>query len=100
MKTLISISRKSCLCKSSADNLITSIDELLPIIQEIKYSGVELSAIRQPQLDCLSVTLQEGLELGSKVLASAHWNIYKNLQLPRKKEKLEKKVARFLNGPM
>ncbi|GKV04704.1 hypothetical protein SLEP1_g16821 [Rubroshorea leprosula] len=100
LKMLVSISRKSCRCKSSADNLITSIEELLPIIQEIKYSGVELSAIRQAQLDRLSETLREGLELGGKVLASARWNVYKNLQLARKMEKLEKKVAKFLNGPM
>ncbi|GLT92220.1 hypothetical protein SLE2022_100680 [Rubroshorea leprosula] len=100
IKTLITITRKSCLCKSSAENLISTIDELLPIIQEIKYSGVELPAIRQSQLDRLSETLRDGLELCNKVLSSARWNVYKNLQLARKMEKLEKKVARFLKGPM
>ncbi|XWS14649.1 hypothetical protein CRYUN_Cryun35bG0027400 [Craigia yunnanensis] len=100
LKQLITISRKSCLCKSSADNLITSIQELLPIIDEIKYSGVELPALRQSQLDRFSETLRGGLELARKVLASGRWNVYKNLQLARKMEKLEKQVARFVSGPM
>ncbi|KAL4282246.1 hypothetical protein GQ457_03G039260 [Hibiscus cannabinus] len=100
LKQLVAISRKSCLCKSSADSLITSIDELLPIINEIKYSGVELSAIRQSQLDRFSETLRGGLELARKVLASGRWNVYKNLQLARKMEKLEKQVSRFVSGPM
>ena len=55
---------------------------------------------RQSQIDRLSQTLRDGLELANKVLASARWNVYKNLQLARKMEKLEKKVARFLNGPL
>ncbi|KAE8674835.1 Xanthine/uracil permease family protein isoform 1 [Hibiscus syriacus] len=96
LKQLIVISRKSCLCKSSADSLITSIEELLPIINEIKYSGVELSAIRQSQLDLFSETLRGGIELSRKVLASGRWNVYKNLQLARKMEKLEKQISRLL----
>lgn len=100
LKILISISRKSCMCKVSADSLITSINEFLPIIQEIKFSGVELPAMRQAQLDRLSETLRDGLELARKVLASNRWNVYKNLQLARKMEKLEKNVSRFVNGPM
>ncbi|XP_021285367.1 probable disease resistance protein At4g33300 [Herrania umbratica] len=100
LKQLIAISRKSCLCKSSADNLITSIQGLLPIIDEIKYSGVELPALRQSQLDRFSETLRGGLELARKVLASGRWNVYKNLQLARKMEKLEKQVTRFVSGPL
>ncbi|KAK9270660.1 hypothetical protein L1049_026242 [Liquidambar formosana] len=100
LKMLITISQKSCLCKSTAEQLIVSIKELLPIVQEIKYSGVELPAIRQSQLDHLSETLRGGLELAGKVLASGRWNVYKNLQLARKMEKLEKNVSRFMKGPM
>ncbi|XVF74154.1 hypothetical protein PTKIN_Ptkin13bG0037300 [Pterospermum kingtungense] len=100
LKQLFAISRKSCLCKSSADNLISNIQELLPIIEEIKYSGVELPPLRQSQLDRFSETLRGGLELARKVLASGRWNVYKNLQLARKMERLEKQVERFLNGPM
>ncbi|KAH0990381.1 hypothetical protein GBA52_001864 [Prunus armeniaca] len=51
LKTMIAISRKSWLSKGNADNLISFVQELLPIIQEIKYSDVELPAIRQSQLD-------------------------------------------------
>jgi hypothetical protein len=98
MKMLLAISRKSCLCRSSAEQLMNSIGELLPIIEEIKYSGVELSAHRQFQLDRFSRALREGLELSHKILASPRWNVYKNLQLARKMEKLDKTVSRFLEG--
>jgi hypothetical protein len=98
MKMLMAISRKSCLCRSSAEELISSIGELHPIINEIKYSGVEVSAHRQFQLDRFSEFLRDGLELSHKVLASPRWNVYKNLQLARKMEKLEKTVSRFLKG--
>ncbi|KAF2309892.1 hypothetical protein GH714_005517 [Hevea brasiliensis] len=56
--------------------------------------------MRQVQLDRLSENLREGLELARKVLASNRWNVYKNLQLARKMERLEKNVWRFVNGPM
>ncbi|KAK8643067.1 hypothetical protein V6N13_012383 [Hibiscus sabdariffa] len=84
----------------SADNLRSSIQELLPIIEEIKYSGVELPAFRQSQLDRFSEVLRGGLELARKVLVSSRWNVYKNLQLARRMEKLEKQVERFISGPM
>ncbi|KAE8704168.1 putative disease resistance protein [Hibiscus syriacus] len=100
LRQLNTISRKSCFCKSSADNLITSIEELLPIIEELKYSGVELTAFRQSQLNRFSETLRGGLELAGKVLDSGRWNVYKNLQLVRKMEKLEKQIERFISGPM
>lgn len=100
LKILFNISRKACLCKPSADQLIDSIKELLPIIQEIKYSGVELTATRQRQVDDLSKTLRDGLELAEKALRSSRWNVYKSLQLARKMEKLDKSVLRFLQGPM
>ncbi|KAF5747073.1 disease resistance protein [Tripterygium wilfordii] len=100
IRMLIKISRKSLFCKSSADGLRSSIEELLPIIQEIKYTGVELPAMRQSQLNKISETLSEGKELAEKVMRSGRWNVYKNLQLARKMEKLEQTVSRFLNGPM
>ncbi|GMI64954.1 ADR1-like 1 [Hibiscus trionum] len=100
LRQLIAISRKSCFCKSSADNLITSIQELLPIIEELNHSGVEVTAFRQSQLNRFSNILRGGLELARKVLDSGRWNVYKNLQLVRKMEKLEKQVQRFISGPM
>ncbi|CAB4265826.1 unnamed protein product [Prunus armeniaca] len=100
LKTLLAISRKSCLSKGTAESLITSINDLLPIIHEIKYSGVELPATRQFQLDRFSEVLKQGLELANKVLASPRWNVYKNLLLAKKMEKLEKTVSRFMQGPL
>lgn len=100
LKMLISISRKSLLCRSSADQLVSYIHELLPTIEEIKYSGVELSAHRQSQLDRISEVLRSGVELSRKVLSSSRWNVYRNLQLAKKMEKLEKNVSKFMQGPM
>ncbi|KAK1427376.1 hypothetical protein QVD17_16059 [Tagetes erecta] len=100
LKMLISITRKACLCKPSAEQLIVSINQLLPIINEIKYSGVELNITRQTQLDKLSRALQDGHELAVKVLNSSRWNMYKNLQLSRKMDKVEKKISRFVQGPL
>ncbi|XP_076929458.1 putative disease resistance protein At4g33300, partial [Bidens hawaiensis] len=96
LKMLISITRKAWFCKYSAEQLILTINELLPIIHEIKYSGVELTATRQHQLDAISRALHDGHELAGKVLNSSRWNVYKNLQLSRKMEKLEKKISRFV----
>ncbi|CAN0922191.1 Probable disease resistance protein At4g33300 [Linum grandiflorum] len=100
LKTLFTISRRACLCKSTADSLISNINELLPVIQEIKYSGVELPAIRQFQLDGLSETLQNGLELARKALGCSRWNVYKMLHLARRMEKLDKRISVFMKGPL
>ncbi|XP_027369137.1 probable disease resistance protein At4g33300 isoform X2 [Abrus precatorius] len=99
-KMLITISRKTLQCKSSAEQLITFVRELLPTIEEIKYSGVELPPPRQSQLDRLSEILRSGVELSHKALSSSRWNVYRNFQLAKKMEKLEKHVSRFLHVPM
>ncbi|XP_044511659.1 probable disease resistance protein At4g33300 [Mangifera indica] len=95
---LRTISRQAFFCKSSADQLKETIDELLPIIQEIKCSGVELPSFRQAQLDGLSKTLRDGLDLCKEVLKANRWNAYKNVQLARKMDKLEKKISGFFFG--
>ena len=100
LKILISISRKSCMCKTSAEQMILYMDQVLPIIREIQYSGVELPENRQFQLDCFARTLRDGHELARKVQNCGKWNVYKKLQLARKMEKLEKDMSRFLNGPL
>ncbi|XP_031279287.1 probable disease resistance protein At4g33300 [Pistacia vera] len=100
IKQLITISRRASLCKSSADQLRETMEALLPTIQEIKYSGVELPAVRQTQLDRLSETLRDGQELCEKVIRAKRWNVYKNMQLARKMDKLEKKISVFFSGPM
>ncbi|KAK6160763.1 hypothetical protein DH2020_004144 [Rehmannia glutinosa] len=100
LKQLITISRKSASCRSSAEQLIVYIQEILPIIQEIKITGNELPQHRQRQLDIFSETLSGGLELANKVLNSPRWNVYRNLRLAKKMEKLEKNVSRFMKGPV
>ncbi|KAK1389381.1 Leucine Rich Repeat family protein, expressed [Heracleum sosnowskyi] len=100
LKMLFTISRKAYTCKLSADNLIETMNQLQPIIQEIKYSGVELPELRQRQLDTLSQSLHDGRDLALKVLKSSRWNVYKNLQLSKKMEKVDKNISRFLKETM
>ncbi|KAH6796274.1 hypothetical protein C2S51_037260 [Perilla frutescens var. frutescens] len=100
LKQLITITRKSASCRSSAEQLIVYITQLLPIIQEIKMAGNELPQHRQRQLDHFSETLSGGLELANKVLNSPRWNLYRNIRLAQKMEKLEKNVSRFMKGPV
>ncbi|GAB4846477.1 DNA-binding transcription factor adr1 [Ancistrocladus abbreviatus] len=96
LKHLLLIVKKSALCRSSAEQLAKHLTELLPLIEEIKYSGVELPQPRQTQLDRFSEALRDGRELCTQILSSGRWNLYKHLQLARKMEKLEKKVSRFM----
>ncbi|KAI6688958.1 hypothetical protein NL676_025786 [Syzygium grande] len=100
LKQLLQISRKSCFCKASADELIATITDRQPIIREIQYSGVELPAHRQFQLDQFARTLQDGIELCKKVQGSNRWNVYRNLQLARRMEKMHKRINAFFQGPM
>lgn len=100
LKMLFTISRKACTCKLTADHLIETVQQLLPIIQEIKYTGVELPEIRQRQLDTLWQSLRDGHELAAKVVKSSRWNVYKNLQLSKKMEKIDKNISRFLKETM
>ncbi|GFY86904.1 ADR1-like 2 [Actinidia rufa] len=100
LEMLDEICRKSFLCKPTAAQLVTSIQDLLPTIQEIKYTGVAIPPPRQRQIDALSETLVRGRDLAHEILNSGRWNFLKNVQLARKMEKLEKKVSRFVNGPL
>ncbi|XP_068313367.1 putative disease resistance protein At5g47280 [Pyrus communis] len=100
LKNLIALSRKPCNSRGTAEELKTSVEQLLPIIQEIKYSGVELPAERQFQLDRMSEVLQKGLELVQKILATPRWNFYRHVRLAKKMQDLEKTVSRFLQGPL
>lgn len=99
-KTLVSIARKTLNCKSSAEQLITFVRDILPTIEEIKCKGVELPAPRQFQLDRLSEILRSGVELSHEALASSRWNVYRNFQLAKKMEALEETVTTFLQIPM
>lgn len=96
LKQLFKITQESLFCRSSSENIIAHIRQLLPIIDEIKYSGVELPAARQFQLDRFSEILRYGVELSNKVLSSSRFNIYRNFLLARKMERLEKEVSNFV----
>ncbi|XP_077234148.1 disease resistance protein ADR1-like [Tasmannia lanceolata] len=100
LKKLIELCRKTTFFKARAEQLRQSVDEFLPIIQEIKHSGVELPQNRRQQLEELCEKLRNGLELVHQASASRSWNLYKNHQLSKKMEKLEKCLSRFVKGPM
>lgn len=97
---LATISRKTFNSRSSAEQLLTFIREILPTIEQIKYSGVELPPPRQSHLDRLSEILRSGVELSHQALATSRWNVYRNFQLAKKMENLEETVTQILQVPM
>nr|BAJ33640.1 unnamed protein product [Eutrema halophilum] len=98
LKQLVLISAKAWKYKSIADKLVALIEDILPTIKEIQYSGVELPPHRQTQIGMLSNTLEKGKKLTEKVLSSRRWNLYRQLTLARKMEKLEKAISDFLKN--
>jgi len=95
-KMLATITRKTFNSRSSAEQLLTFIREILPTIEQIKYSGVELPPPRQSHLDRLSEILRSGVELSHQALATSRWNVYRNFQLAKKMENLEETVTQIL----
>lgn len=69
LKMLFTVARKSCLCKSSAEQLSSTLEQLGPMVYEIKMAGVELTPYRQTQLNSLYKTLEEGIDVTHKVIA-------------------------------
>ncbi|XP_010526003.1 PREDICTED: probable disease resistance protein At4g33300 [Tarenaya hassleriana] len=100
VKQLFLVSMRACKCKTSAESLRIMIEDHLPTIKEIQYSGVELPEHRQFQIDTLRQTLVKGQKLAEKILSSHRWNMVKQLYLARKMEKIENTVSRFLQGPL
>ncbi|KAJ8637488.1 hypothetical protein MRB53_011755 [Persea americana] len=100
VRELLKHCRRACSFKSKAEQLRNSIENLLPIIREIQLSGVELPQHRQRQLDDLTHKLRHGLELVRSASSSSRWNVYKNIQLSRQMEKLEKSVSKFIKWPL
>lgn len=98
LRQLFTISAKAWKYKSIADRLIDMIEDIQPTIKEIQYSGVELPPHRQAQIGMLSTTLEKGKKLTEKVLSARRWNVYRQLTLARKMEKLEKDIANFLKN--
>ncbi|CAA0397342.1 unnamed protein product [Arabidopsis thaliana] len=98
LKQLFTISTTAWRYKNTAKQLLTLIDSIRPTIKEIQYSGVELPAHRQAQIGMLFDTLEKGKKLTDKVLSSKRWNLYRQLTLARKMEKLEKTISNFLKN--
>jgi ABC-type multidrug transport system fused ATPase/permease subunit len=99
-KNLATISHKTLNSKATAESLLTFIREILPTIEHLKKSGVELPPPRQFQLDRFSELLRSGVELSHQALATSRWNVYRNFQLARKMENLEETVTKYLQVPL
>ncbi|XP_068656965.1 putative disease resistance protein At5g47280 [Aristolochia californica] len=101
LKELGKLCRKACFFKhKAAGHLKMSLEQLLPIILEIQETGAELPPTRLSQLVALTDKLRQGVKLVQKASESSRWNVYSNLQLSKKMEKLEKSISKFLNGPL
>ncbi|KAI4339879.1 hypothetical protein MLD38_024769 [Melastoma candidum] len=90
------VSRRCAFFRGRAAEFRENVLNLLPIIQAIKYSGVELPEKRQVELDKLSRLLRDGVELTHKLLASKSWQVYQNVRLWKQMEKIEKEISRFI----
>ncbi|KAK4796091.1 hypothetical protein SAY86_028417 [Trapa natans] len=100
LKMLIQIVNKSIVCKSSARQLMSTLDNFGKVIQEIKNSGEELPERRQFELDRIHEEMKSAQELCFKIMKSSKWNAYKNLQYSRKLDRIDKRVMRFIQGSM
>lgn len=98
VKQLFAVSRKSFRCRSIAGNLAIMIKDVQPNIEEILYSGVEVSEHRQVQLRMFSETLDRCKKLTDKVLKCHRWNMVRQLFHVKKMEDLEKKISKFIQG--
>ncbi|KAI0501528.1 hypothetical protein KFK09_016473 [Dendrobium nobile] len=100
VKELINVVRRVYLCRQSAEQLRRSVEALLPIITEIRFSGIELPQSRQKQLSELVELLRHGLDLARQVAASSRFNVYRSVQLARKMEKVESEINRWVQRQM
>ncbi|XP_072988766.1 probable disease resistance protein At4g33300 [Typha latifolia] len=100
VKELIKVIRRTYLCRSIAEQLKRSVDSLLPIVQEIRLSGVELPQPRQTQLSDLAAHLRLALELARTAAASPRWNVYRSMQLAHRMEKVDRWISRWVARQM
>ncbi|KAJ4781187.1 Disease resistance protein ADR1 [Rhynchospora pubera] len=99
-KELLKVVRRAYSCRSIAEQLKRTVDGLLPIVQEIRYSGVELPQTRQSQLSELANQLNLALDLARKASASPRWNVYRSVQLAKKMEKVDRWIAKWIQRQM
>lgn len=100
VKELLKVVRRTYLCRPAAEQLKRSVDALLPIVQEIRHSGVELPQHRQSQLSELADQLRLALDLARKAAASPRWNVYRSMQLAHRMERLDRWISRWVERHM
>ncbi|XP_078177704.1 putative disease resistance protein At4g33300 [Carex rostrata] len=99
-KELLKAIRRAYACRSIAEQLKQTVDGILPIVQEIRYSGVELPQTRQSQLSELANQLRLALELARKASQSPRWNVYRSVQLAKKMEKVDRWIGKWIERQM
>nr|CAD1841349.1 unnamed protein product [Ananas comosus var. bracteatus] len=100
LRELAKVVRRAYRCRATAEQLKRGVEALLPIVQEIRYAGVELPQPRQRQLSELAERLARGLELARAAAAAPRWNVYRSVKLAREMEKVERWIARWLQRQM
>ncbi|XP_020091625.1 putative disease resistance protein At5g47280 [Ananas comosus] len=100
LRELAKVVRRAYGCRATAEQLKRGVEALLPIVQEIRYAGVELPQPRQRQLSELAERLARGLELARAAAAAPRWNVYRSVKLAREMEKVERWIARWLQRQM
>ncbi|KAI4366411.1 hypothetical protein MLD38_022292 [Melastoma candidum] len=95
LQNLIEISTRVVFCRGSAEDLKDTVDVLIPIIAEIRGSGVDVPEPRRSHFDQVSRLLQEGLDVTRQILGSPRYSLFRRLQLTRKMDKLEKDISKF-----
>lgn len=101
LKELAKLSKDACFAKdAAAARLKLTVEELLPVIREVQFSGVDLPDHRRHHLSSLLGDLESGRDLVRKALGSSRWNLYRSHLLSKKMERLEKSISRFMTVTM
>lgn len=101
LKELGKLGKDACFAKdAAAARLKLTVEELLPVVWEVQFSGVDLPDHRRHYLSSLLGDLQSGRDLVRKALCSSRWNLYRSHLLSKKMERLEKSISRFMTVTM
>lgn len=93
--------KDACFAKdAAAARLKLTVEELLPVVREVHFSGVDLPDHRRQHLSSLLGDLQSGRDLVRKAFGSSRWNLYRSHLLSKKMERLEKNISRFMSVTM
>lgn len=101
LKELGKLCKDACFAKdAAAARLKLTVEDLLPVVREVQYSGVDLPDHRRHHLSSLLGDLQSGRDLVRKAHGSSRWNLYRSHLLSKKMERLEKSISRFMTVTM